>query len=169
MPDAVAYAGGCAGKKGSGGPTDSPTGYMSPLIRETLDHNIVYDYEYTLIVGSLKEIRRYVYKQEKGRGLPSWSFAKDRGHWTPVNTTDAGWPVRNGLRIELGEKKNAMLASPRTFWRAERAPTLTLRAAFTTRAEAGTLLIQPFDKLAAGDWAQWGPQRAERPRVSACR
>jgi hypothetical protein len=70
------------------------------------------------------------------------------------------------LRIPLGSA-SATLASPKTFWRAESAPTLTLRAAFHTTGASATLLVQPYDELAAGDWAQWGPERAERPAPAA--
>lgn len=164
MPDAVAFAGGFAGKKGQGGPSDDPTGYMSPLIRETLDHNIVYDYGYTLIVGSLKDIRDYVYEQEKSRGLPNWTFDQDRQHWVCERTTDQGWPVRDGLRVDLIASGHALLSSPKTFWRAEQAPTVTLRASFKTAGETATLLLQLYDDFAAGDWAQWGEERAERPK-----
>lgn len=164
MPDALEFVGGFAGQKGSGGSKDSPTGYMSPLIRETLDHNIVFDYDYTLIVGSLKEIRDYVYEQEKDRGLPSWSYAKDRQHWVCDGAIDEGWPVREGLRADLGQAKQVVLSSPKTFWRSEDAPVLTIRASFKTKATTATLLLQPYDELAAGDWAQWGPERAKRPK-----
>jgi len=43
-----------------------------------------------------------------------------------------------------------------------------LRAAFTmpgtTPATSAQLLLQPYDELAAGDWAQWGDERAARPQ-----
>lgn len=164
LPAACDFAGGFAGKaKGSGGAKDNPTGYMAPTMREILDHNIVYTYDYTLIVGSLKEIRDHVYQREKQGGLPSWEFTKDRQHWTCDGITDTGWPIREGLRVKLG-RAHALLAGPKTFWRAEAAPRVTLRAAFTTKAETAALLIQPYDDLAAGDWAQWGPEQAKRPK-----
>lgn len=162
LPGACVFAGGFSGAKGSGGHKDGPTGYMSPTTREILDHNIVYTYDYTLIVGSLQEIRDHVYQQEKNRGLPSWKFVRDRQHWT-CERTDQGWPIRNGLRVRLGPA-NAMLGSPKTFWRAEDSSTVSLRAAFTTKATTAELLIQTYDDLAAGDWAQWGPGRAARPK-----
>ncbi|MCY2931405.1 MAG: hypothetical protein NTV86_18335 [Planctomycetota bacterium] len=43
------------------GPGSDPTGYISPVRREILDHDIVYEYRYTLVLGSLKDIRRWVY------------------------------------------------------------------------------------------------------------
>ena len=140
---------------------------------EVLDHNIDYSYDYTLIVGSLKEIREYVYRCEKDRSLPRWKFTKDRQHWTYRNITDAGWPIKDGLKLNLkkGTRTRAMLMSPKTFWRAEKASTLTLQAAFKTEATSAKLLLQPYGKLAAGDWPQWGPERgadqAKRPKPAA--
>jgi len=164
MPGACGFTGGFAGKpKGSGGPKSGQTGYMGTTIKEILDHNIVYTYDYTLIVGSLNEIRDYVYKCEKKRSLPRWEFKDDRQHWICQNVTDAGWPIKEGLRVALGSDKVA-LVSPKTFWRAEDAPTLSLRASFTISAKSAKILLQPYDCLTAGDWAQWGPGRSKRPK-----
>jgi len=60
-PTADRFSGGFAGKPGAGGPKDEPTGYISPIKRVRLLHDTVYTYEYTLIVGQLKEIREKVY------------------------------------------------------------------------------------------------------------
>lgn len=54
------FVGGFNGSIG-GTTTTSSTGYMSPLRTETLTKNSVYQYEYDLIVGSLDEIRSFVY------------------------------------------------------------------------------------------------------------
>lgn len=163
LPGACGFTGGFAGEpKGSGEPKSSQTGYMGVTIPEILDHNIVYTYDYQLIVGSLEEIRAYVYKCERSRSLPSWDFKSDRQHWTCHNITDKGWPIKEGLSFALGPK-NATAASPHTFWRAEDAPKLTLRAGFKTPAKSAKILLQPYDSLAAGDWAQWGPEQAKRP------
>ena len=168
LPDACSFAGGFAGKgKGSGGPKDNPTGYMSPISREILDHNIDYSYNYTLIVGSLKEIREYVYEREKNRKLPHWEFAKDRQHWTYKNITDAGWPIADGLKFKLENKRNALLQSPKAFWRADEASTLVMRAAFKTEATSLKVYLQPYDELAAGDWPQWSKEQKKRPKPAA--
>lgn len=163
IPFACEFTGGFAGApKGSGGPRSSQTGYMGPTISEVLDHNIVYTYDYTLIAGSLDEIRDYVYKSEGKRVLPGWEFKSDRQHWVYENITDAGWPVSGALRFRLGEKPGAMV-SPKTFWRAEDAPVLRLRAGFRTDVKSAIVLIRKYDSLDAGDWAQWGPERDKRP------
>jgi hypothetical protein len=81
------------------------------------------------------------------------------------HVNDEGWPV-DGLRVPLGPA-NATLASPKTFWRAADAPTVTLRVAFATKASTAQLLLQPDDNLTAGDWPQWGPERSKRPKPAS--
>lgn len=166
LPGACGFTGGFAGgdrNKGHGGPQSGQTGYMSVTIPEILDHDIVYTYEYTLIVGSLKEIRDYVYACEKDRSPGKWVFKDDRQHWTYENVTDEGWPIKDALRVKLGPG-NAFLVGPKTFWGAEEFSTLVLRASFTTEAQKAHVLLQPYDALADGDWAQWGDERSRRPQ-----
>jgi hypothetical protein len=166
LPEACQFTGGFAGQKkqkGSGGPKDSPTGYMAPTVSEVIDHNIVYSYDYTLIFGSLKEIRSHVYGLEKERGLPAWHFKNDRQHWTFSNTHDAGWSIDGALKIQLNEKGCALIG-PKTFWQAENVPAISIRAAFKTEANSATLQVQPYDDFAVGDWPQWGPDRANIPK-----
>ncbi|MCO5240030.1 MAG: hypothetical protein M9904_08235 [Chitinophagaceae bacterium] len=110
-----------------GGSHDGPTAYIAPLGMEILDHNITYDYHYTLILGTLDEIRNYVYKKHSST-LPRFDFKKDRQQWYYQNTTDEGWPIKNGLRIKL--KKDAVMIGPTTFWKAADAPGLVIKAAF---------------------------------------
>jgi hypothetical protein len=161
LPDACEFHGGFAGKKGAGGSKDNPNGYMTPRHVEILDHNITYTYEYTLIVGALKEIRDYVYSRQSKDALPEWRFTADRQHWHYRNTTDDGWPVRDGLVVTSGPR-DAALVSPKTFWRAERAPKLYVRAAFETDAASAVIAVQRFDSVDAGDWPAWGENK--RPK-----
>lgn len=162
LPDGYLFSGGFSGRKGAGGAKDGPTGYMTARHVELLDHNIVYTYGYTLIVGDLKAIRQYVYDRSRRKAPPAWRFLADRQHWYPRNATDAGWPVREGWAVQLG-KKDAALVGPKTFWRAEDAPTLYVRAAFVTKAPAVTVTFQRFDAVDAGDWPQWGESRRPAP------
>ena len=162
LPGACAFTGGFSGRKGAGGAKDAPTGHMTPRHIEILDHNIVYTYQYTLIVGSLKEIRQYVYDRHGKGALPQWCFTDDRQHWQYRQTTDAGWPVRDCLVVRMGPE-NAALASPKTFWRAETTPKLYVRAAFETDATSAVVAFQPFDDVCAGDWPAWGESKRPRP------
>ena len=166
LPGACGFTGGFAGgdkNKGHGDPESGQTGYMGVTIPEILDHDIIYTYEYTLIVGSLKEIRDYVYACEKDRTPPQWVFKEDRQHWTYKNITDEGWPVQDGLRVKLGPDQ-AFLVGPQSFWEAEAFHTLILCASFATEAQKVRILLQPYDALADGDWAQWGDERSKRPQ-----
>lgn len=168
-PGACTFNGGFAGKKGSGGPKDFATSHMTPKHVEILDHNIVYTYEYTLIVGSLDEIRNYVYAHHDKDALPAWRFESDRQHWRYRNTTDAGWPIRGCLEVRMGPKR-AALVGPETFWRAEAAPRLYIRAAFPTGAKSATVAFRPFDRVHASHFAMGKktgrPKPAPAGRVS---
>jgi hypothetical protein len=60
---------------------------------------------------------------------------KDRQGWTYRNATDAGWPIRGELDVDLSGRtpdgvSNPQLVSPADTWHAADAPRLTLEAAF---------------------------------------
>ena len=125
--------GGFAGKPGKGGPKDNPTGYVSPLHGEILDHNIRYEYSYVLILDKLDAIRKYVYSRAKRPGPPSYVFKSDRQHWVYRNAVDTGWPIRGHLHVRLDGRDPAMIG-PVSFWRASETPKLYITAAYKTRA-----------------------------------
>ena len=137
-PNNCLFIGGFAGKEGAGGTNDSPTGYIAPLHTEILDHNITYEYSYTLILGSLEEIRDYAVKHGKGGNPPDWRFEKDRQHWryqaANRRGTDKGWPIEGFIQLDLSRPGMAAVSSP-TLWQAEDAPTLYIEAAFKTKQE----------------------------------
>lgn len=163
-PDVFTFAGGYAGKpKGSGGAKDMQTGYMSPVQPEILDHNIVYDYNYILILGNLREIRDYVYKNKPERKLPVWRFDKDRRHWYYSNTTDAGWPISGEICVNASPSGAAVVRSPSTYWVAEDAPVLYVDAAFNDVEGKVKVHLEKFGANRAGDWPQWGPEKEKTP------
>ncbi|MBS0207655.1 MAG: hypothetical protein JSS27_01750 [Planctomycetes bacterium] len=136
-PDCVFYGGGFAGKPGKGGPKDNPTGYMSPVRSEIIDHDIRYDYRYTLLLGSLDEIRAWVASHAAWLGLPRWHFTHARQGWNWINATDNAWQAappnreRGPLVVKL-DRDDPQLISPPTFWQAEAAGTLVIAAAIKT-------------------------------------
>ncbi len=138
-PDNFLFIGGFAGKEGSGGTHDSPTGYIAPLHTEILDHNITYDYSYVLIVGGLSDIRAYAIAHGRGAKLPDWRFDADRQHWHYAivdgsgndSPTDAGWPIKGHIQLDLAKDGIAAI-SPPTLWRADDAPILQFEAALKT-------------------------------------
>ena len=134
-PKNLLFIGGFVGKEGSGGTNDSPTGYIAPLHTEILDHNITYDYSYTLILGSLKEIRSYAVEQGKDASPPDWRFERDRQHWryhaADKKGTDEGWPIKGFIQLDLSKPGMTAFSSP-TVWHAKNAPVLHVEAAFKT-------------------------------------
>jgi len=142
-PDVQSYCGGYYGDGSfQGGSKDASTGYIAPLHTEILDHNITYDYHYVLILGSLDQIRGYVYKNSPKRTLPDYIFKKDRQHWILQNTTDSGWPVNNGLQIKLRE--NGSLISPPLVWNAKEATELSFQAMYTGDTKTAKLYLKKF-------------------------
>jgi hypothetical protein len=130
-PDVYTFIGGFHGKPGVGGPKDGSTGYISPVRHEILDHNIRYSYECRLIVGTLDQIREYAYAH-RPESRPSYQFIRDRQHWTCINSTSGGFPLREHLRVAL-DQNDPQLIGPPGFWRAEDVPKLYVCGAWHTR------------------------------------
>ncbi|MCS6774944.1 MAG: hypothetical protein RMJ43_13840 [Chloroherpetonaceae bacterium] len=125
------FVGGFHGPPNTGGPLDNSTGYIAPLRNEILDHNIVYTYEYVLILGTVNEIRRYAVSRRPRDTRPDYRFRTDRQHWYYVNAEDTGFPPRNGLQVKL-EQEDPQMIGPEQWWQAKDVPVLYLRAAFHT-------------------------------------
>ncbi len=144
-PGTFKFIGGFAGKPGAGGPKDGPTGYIAPLQEEILDWNIDCDYNYTLIVGRLEEIRKFVYAHSSKHKPPHYRFKKDRQHWRYRNATDSGWPIKGELNVRL-EGNDPQLIGPAGFWRAEDAPRLHIEAACAVSQPRGTIFWSRLDR-----------------------
>ena len=127
-PDTFNFIGGFYGKPGAGGPKDDPTGYIAPLQNEILDFNITSEYSYTLIVGRLEDIRKFVYQHSGKTTTPDYQFKHDRQHWYYHHASDTGWPIRGQLEVQL-EGNHPQLLGPAGFWQAEDAPRLFIQAA----------------------------------------
>lgn len=142
-PGVQHFQGGYFGKKGSPGKSrDKPTAYVSPSFDEILDRNILYTYNYVLILGSLEQIRAYVYQHATRDRLPKYVFSNDRQHWIYRNTIDMGWPVRGYLDVKLSNQ--AALLGPLGFWPAKRSHYLIIQAAFKTTAKKAKVYWQLF-------------------------
>ncbi len=136
-PNLFSFIGGFHGPPNTGGPTDDSTGYIAPVRQEILDHNIVYEYDYTLILGSMEEIRATATALRPHDPRPDYQFTRDRQHWTYQNADDTGWPLKGAVRVRL-EQNDPQMIGPEQWWDAKTTPKLTLRAAFhthQTRAE----------------------------------
>jgi hypothetical protein len=123
------FIGGFNSRKAKGGPKDNSTGYVSPIRPEILDHNIVYEYRYALVVGSLESIRACAVAHRIKDPRPDYHFAADRQHWTFVNMTDTGFPPKGHLRLKP-ETGDPQMIGPEQAWDAKTAPKLYIRAAF---------------------------------------
>lgn len=142
-PGVVRFVGGFAGTPGSGGTYDDPTGYIAPVLQEVIDSNIEYIYTYHLILGTLTEIRDYVYAQPY-RPTSNFVFDTDRKHWRYEQTTDTGWPlVEQRLRVNLNSDDPQMW-SPHTAFAAGEVPKLYIRAAFQIANPSGRANGQVF-------------------------
>lgn len=159
LPGPSEFHGGFAGKRGEGGEKSSNTGYMSPIRTEILDHNIVYEYACTMVLGTVEEIRAEARRAAGARSLPAWRFADSRQGWRYENGRDAGWPLRGGLRVAAEQDARPVrLISPFTFWRAEAAGALTARISSDA---AGTIrafwhgLPPPAASERPSAWGEW--------------
>lgn len=139
-PGRVHFTGGFAGKPGPNDTHGNGTGYLAGQGLEILDHNIVYEFRYELVLGSLPQIRARAATHRR-EGLPQWSFAAGRQGWHYGNAQDTGWPVRNHLHVVL-EQDDPQLISPMDFWQAEDAPYLIIDAAFHTAQKLGIVMWQ---------------------------
>ncbi|MBQ3079439.1 MAG: hypothetical protein IJC48_05485 [Clostridia bacterium] len=133
------FIGGFAGKMGKGGPKDAPTGYISPLSSEILDHNIVYTYQYALIVGSLDEIRKTAGLIDDPKCRSFFDFTNDRSHFTYENITDKGWGKQTGLEFDFNAE--GKLVSP-AIYLDKNCGKLLLDAAFTGGEVRGKLTLK---------------------------
>jgi hypothetical protein len=123
------------GFNGEPGPHDAKhasCGYIAPSRPEILDHNIVHEYRYELILGTVEEIRRHVYARSPRTNPTAWRFERDRQGWHYGGATDQGWPISSELHVRH-ERADAWLTSPYFAYPAEQAPVLVIDAAFTTR------------------------------------
>ena len=140
-PGRVDFTGGFAGKPGPNDTHGNSTGYLASQAMEILDHNIVYEFRYELLLGSLSDIRQRA-AVWRPTTPPAWNFTDSRQGWHYLHAADTGWPVKGHLEIKL-DQDDPQLISPQTFWQAAEAPYLVIEAAFHTTQKQGTIMWQP--------------------------
>lgn len=140
-PDCVRFGGGFAGEPGPLDPKSASCGYLAPDRNEILDANIVHDYHYALILGTIEEIRdcanREALKANRN-ALPEWDFARSptRLGWSYHEAGDDGFPIHGELNVTF-QKGDPQLLSPEFCADASNARALVLNAAFRkTESEA---------------------------------
>ncbi|AQG79699.1 hypothetical protein [Spirosoma montaniterrae] len=107
--------------------------YIAVSNFEVLDHNIVHEWDYELILGSVSEIRSYVYSKPRPAAGPNYRFLASRQGWHYYKTFDTGWPIQNKLHIRLDNPRSNEIKSPSVLWRGASNQQLYLRAAFKTQ------------------------------------
>jgi len=159
VPTAMEFHGGFHGQRGSGDEKSANTGYMSPIATEILDHNIVYEYACTFVLGGIEQIRAEA-RRLASPEPPAWSFDRARQGWHYQNGRDAGHPIAGrGLTIQaVDTTRPVRMIGPMAFWRAEAAPRLTVRI---SASNAGSMTVfwrgTPPDKASTkpSEWAAW--------------
>lgn len=114
----------------AGGEFSSSSAYVANTRFEQLDHNIVHEWDYELVVGNINDIRNYVYRQPRLPSTIHYTFDNSRKGWYYNNATDTGWPILNQLHVMISDKDQGQAKSPAGFWRGRDNRILYLRAAF---------------------------------------
>ncbi|SEM84572.1 CubicO group peptidase, beta-lactamase class C family [Mucilaginibacter gossypiicola] len=148
-PGTQRFACGFFGDTFKGDSKSDATGYIAPNQTEVIDHNMVYDFDYTLILGTVSNIRDYVYHHAKKPGQPAFVFKNTRRHWFYENTTDAGWPIKSELAVKL--KPKAALISPDIYWKAKDADELTIVAACNSPADSARVYWRQLNNKVFND------------------
>jgi hypothetical protein len=143
------YANNSYGQGNNEGEFDFSGVYMTGLPVEQLDHNGVYEFEYILVVGSLTDIRQFVYNQPRSATAPNFVFDSGRKGWSYYNTRDQGWPIRTTMNVRWEGIKPELfrVASPFVFFQASNVPKLYVQAAFTTNATSARLIWTRLNDL----------------------
>ena len=152
-PEVYNYLGGRhGGPQNSWVSTDGPTMYISPVSTEVLDHDIVFEFDFMVRVGKLDALRDYFTALMSKRTPPAWNFVRDRQHWVPKDCMDAGWPIKNGLRLTTQKGRQPRIEGPIHPFRAEAAP--KLRITGTWKGLTGTGHVT---------WKQQGNDKPAKP------
>ena len=147
-PGRVWFTGGFAGKPGPNDTKTNATGYLASQGHEILDHNIVHEFRYEVVVGSLEQIRARA-ALHAVQSPPAWHFQRDRQGWHYRDARDSGWPIKDQLDLRA-DGADPQLLSPPILWQAEDAPFVVIEAAFHTREPFASLYWRRFSKEAPG-------------------
>ena len=122
---------------------------LVPFRQEVLDHNIVYEYRYTLVLDSLTNIRKEAHKQRRKSAVPDYRFTKDRQHWWLANAQDTGFPLKDCWRLKV-EQDDPQMFGPEGCWQAKDALTIFVRAAYRTTNKTAELFWETAEKPGFG-------------------
>ena len=125
-------------KKGYGEVRDRQTGYVAPFAPEVLDHNIVYTYTYSLIIGQVDFIRQTAYELDKKADRRHYCFKNDRDHFYYKGITDKGFPTGGCLDFDFTE--GSEFKSPAVFFDKDTCKRLRLDAEFGGEIQGEVIL-----------------------------
>ena len=103
-PHTCGAVGGFAGgieRMGIGGAKDAQTGTVSPTTSVILDHNIVYTFNFSLIVGDLESVRETALALDEKVDHRRFDFSRDRQNFYYHNTTDKGFGNQDCLDFDF--------------------------------------------------------------------
>jgi len=128
-----------------GGPYDDPVGYIAPWISEILDSKISYQYNFSLIVDTVRNIQQYAtikHNNNLDESLePNYYYGKSTLY--PMNTRahctfsgqlrDGGWPIPDdGLIFPITNyTMSDMVLGPLSLWDANNVPILYLNVSYS--------------------------------------
>lgn len=159
-PRTTQFIAGFGGEKGGPNGNDDrgySTGYMTAGLLEIMDYNLAYDGGYTLILGTVEQIRGAVYdfngtnEREQNYDFTQnnrlgWNYGSD---WASY-ITDKGYLNQDCLDFQLLEE-GGILVSPNTFFTTQSNKTLEIDAAFTRdEAQEESFLVNLRFTLYAG-------------------
>jgi FG-GAP-like repeat len=157
-PDAITTWGGYhnSGNPCTGGSPDDNTAYLGPLHLEVLDYNIVYEYDFNVIVGSLTGIRNWVYANHSDH-QPDYHFGTSRQHWY-ANYGDAGPPA--GFLRQYLNGPDPILTGPYTAFPASTCSKIYFKARYVMSSPPADASAQLFwETNNSGDFAETRSQR----------
>jgi hypothetical protein len=146
---ATLTVGGFHGTPGTGGPFDDATGYIAPLQTDVLDQAIVYDYDYTLILGNLDaDIRAWAVARAPAP-VPNFVFTTGRAHCTTGNLTDGRAPFSGFWPLSLDAADPQVLLPP-SLWQAADAPCVLVTGAWRTQGATAEMFFAGADGVFSG-------------------
>ncbi|MFM8495387.1 MAG: beta strand repeat-containing protein [Planctomycetia bacterium] len=129
LPGNVSFKGGFFTSGTATLPTSPSTGYIAPLRSEILDHDIVYDYTYHLVLGTVADIRGFAIANKPDLN-PDYQFQGTRAGWTyKGGVSDAGFPIGDRLALTI-TGSDPQMYGPETTFQAAAVPKLYVRAAY---------------------------------------
>lgn len=151
-PHTCGAVGGFAGGvelMGIGGAKNFQTATVSPTTSVILDHNIVYTFHFSLIVGELSSIRQTALELDAKADHRNFDFSKDRQNFCYLNTTDKGYGNQDCLDFDFDQ--DVWLRSPFIYVSAGECKKILLDAAFDGGEIEGVAGVRTYAETTTPD------------------